>query len=99
MTDKSFLKEVSKESGYSIKELKQVLDAVEIQLKKRMIEEDGQIKILDFIVSSVTIPPRTVRDPHINSTIEIGERKRIKVKLRNDWKMLQKYYSENEDEK
>lgn len=88
LTDKQFIKRVSKNYKIPQVRIKAVLDAVELQLKEEITRENKKIKVCDIIFYPSFQKGKMARNPLTGEKVYAPTRKKVKVKMSSDWGRL-----------
>lgn len=90
MTDKNFIKKLSKEFGISQASLKKYLDIIELGLKQELmnLEDNQKVKVLDFTFQTKTTQEKIMRNPKTNEKVTVKPKKKLRITQSSDWKRI-----------
>ena len=90
MTNKDFVKRLSKKFKVSQRSLIKYLDIIELGLKEELGDlEDGQkLKVLDFTFETKTTREKFMRNPKTNEKVLVTPKKKLRITQSSDWKRI-----------
>lgn len=90
MTDKNFIKRLSKQFGVSQVSLKKYLDIIELGLKQELINLEGKdkLKVLDFTFETKDTEEKIMRNPKTNEKVLVRPKKKLRITQSSDWKRI-----------
>lgn len=92
MTNKEFIKKVSEETGRTQKEIKEILDSVEVTLKNYVSEMqvNDKVKVADMTFTKKEVSERERRNPRTGETFISPKTNKVSIKLSKDFKEMVK---------
>lgn len=84
MTDKAFLKRLSKSSKYPMKDLKIILDLTEIQLKQDLLNGYEKFRVCDLMFSTKQLAERKTKY-FGRQSITIPPLTKVRISMSKDW--------------
>ena len=90
MTNKDFVKKLSKKFRVSQRSLIKYLDIIELGLKEELKNsENGQkLKVLDFTFEIKTTKEKIMRNPKTNEKVLVNPKKKLRIIQSSDWKRI-----------
>jgi len=89
MTNSTIIRDAAKNSTYTQGVFREVLDAVEVELKKA-VSSGEEVKVLDVTFKPVVVPEHAARNPRTGESVTVPEHYRFSTKFSSDWKRLAK---------
>lgn len=96
MTDKGFIKRLSKRTGITQKELRVILDEAEMQLKQDLIDGSKRIKVLDLNFYTKVQPERQMHYFDSGEKVILPEQRKVRMSMSTDWHDILNNYTEYE---
>ena len=90
MTNKDFVKRLSKKFNVSQTSLIKYLDIIELGLKEELgnLPTDQKLKILDFTFETKTTREKMMRNPKTNEKVLVKPKKKLRITQSSDWKRI-----------
>lgn len=90
MTNKNFIKKLSKKFNVSQASLVKYLDIIELGLKEELgnLEDNEKLKVLDFTFETKTTKEKTMRNPKTNEKVLVKPKKKLRITQSSDWKRI-----------
>lgn len=90
MTNKNFIKKLSKKFNVSQASLVKYLDIIELGLKEELgnLEDNEKLKVLDFTFETKTTKEKTMRNPKTNEKVMVKPKKKLRITQSSDWKRI-----------
>lgn len=90
MTNKNFIKKLSKKFNVSQASLVKYLDIIELGLKEELgnLEDNEKLKVLDFTFETKTTKEKTMRNPKTNEKVLVRPKKKLRITQSSDWKRI-----------
>lgn len=90
MTNRDFVKRVSKKFKVSQRSLIKYLDIIELALKEELgeMQDSQKLKVLDFTFETKTTREKTMRNPKTNEKVLVKPKKKLRITQSSDWKRI-----------
>lgn len=90
MTNKDFIKRLSKEFGVPQTSLHKYLDIIELGLKKELsnLEKGQKLKVLDFTFEVNPVGERIMLNPQNQEKVFVKPKKKLRITQSSDWKRI-----------
>lgn len=90
MTNKDFVKRLSKKFNVSQTSLIKYLDIIELGLKEELgnLPTDQKLKVLDFTFETKTTREKFMRNPKTNEKVLVKPKKKLRISQSSDWKRI-----------
>jgi len=89
MTSKTIIKTISESTGYTQKEITEILDAIEVLMKTELPNIDGaKFKVLDITFENVVKEARKGINPRTKEIVTFPEGRKLRIGKSVDWNNL-----------
>lgn len=92
MTDKQFIRRVSKRTHMPQTKLREILDQVELQLKQDLVDGIEKVKLCDIIFYTDLVKEKIARNPRTGEKVKVIPFRKVRTRMSTDWKEVFKDY-------